>query len=105
MKSLKVGKLLSGVVTTSTGTAAGPALFGLKSFQAVVTGTGAISATVKVQVSNDGTNYLDLATFTLSGTTSATDGFSAEIPWVYYRGAVTAISGTGASIDLIVAGH
>ena len=100
---LKVGNLLSGVTSTGAGVAAGPAETGFTTFQATVSGTGAVSATVIVQVSNDGTNWLDLATFTLSGTTSASDGFAAEAPWKWFRGNVTAISGTGAAVDLIVA--
>lgn len=69
-------------------------------YQATVTGTGAVSATVKVQVSNDDSNWIDLGTITLSGTTSDTDGFSSDAPWAYRRGNVTAISGTGAAVTL-----
>ena len=71
-----------------------------RTFQATVAGTGAVSATVKVQVSNDNVNWIDLGTITLSGTTSATDGFASNAPWAYVRGNVTAISGTGAAVTL-----
>jgi len=71
--------------------------------QAIVAGTGAVSATVLVQVSCDDTNWLDLLTITLSGTTSAADGDSAEAPWPYIRGNVSAISGTGAAVTLYLA--
>lgn len=71
-----------------------------RTFQATVTGTGSVSATVKVQVSNDGTNYLDLGVITLGGTTSASDGFASDAPWLYTRGNVTAISGTNAAVSL-----
>lgn len=69
-------------------------------FQATVTGTGAVSATVLLEASNDGVNFLTLATLSLSGTTAATDGFSMEAPWQYVRTNVTAISGTGAVVDV-----
>src|SRR5574341_2342191 len=102
MGTVRVATLLSGVTTISTGAAGGPALAGKKTFQAVVAGTGAVSATVKVQGSNDGDNWVDIATITLAGTTSAKDGFAADAPWAYYRGDVTAISGTGAAVTLNV---
>lgn len=71
-------------------------------FQAAGTTTaGAGSATIKVQVSNNDSDWLDLGTITLTlSTTSSSDGFTAEAPWKYVRGNVTAISGTGASVTL-----
>lgn len=102
--SLKRGQLVSAVTTVSTSTAAGPANEGWKSFHAVLTGSGAISCTAKIQVSNDNTNFIDLATITLSGTTAVSDGFSGEAPWAYYRVDVTAISGTAASLTVTVGG-
>jgi hypothetical protein len=66
-------KLLDAV--TSTGAGTGERLpNGEKTFQAVVSGTGSVSATVLIQVSNDGTNWLTMGTITLSGTASAADG-------------------------------
>lgn len=71
-------------------------------FQATVTGTGAVTATVEIEVSNDGVNIVDtvMGTITLSGTTSHSDGFTSEAPWKYVRANVTAISGTGATVDV-----
>ena len=74
-------------------------------FQATVTGTGAVTATVDIEVSNDGTNWLDTVagTITLSGTTTHSDGFTTtSAPWKYVRANVTAISGTGASVDVVM---
>ncbi len=74
-------------------------------FQATVTGTGAVTATVDIEVSNDGTNWADTAagTITLSGTTTHSDGFTTtNAPWKYVRANVTAISGTGASVDVVM---
>ena len=60
----------------------------LRSFQATLVGGG--SATVKVQASNDGVGWLDLATITLAAATPS-DGFAAEVPWRLVRANVTAI--------------
>lgn len=74
-----------------------------RSYQATVTGTGAVSATVVIQVTNDNAvNWLDLGTITLSGTNSATDGFGCLVDWKFVRANVTAISGTGATVNVFV---
>lgn len=91
----------NGVTTTTTGN-------GLykdapkAAIQASVAGTGAISATVAIDVSNDNTNWINAGTITLSGTTSATDGFTTDSPWKYIRARVTAISGTGATATVLM---
>lgn len=71
-------------------------------FQATVTGTGTVTATVQIQCSNDGINWCStpLGTITLSGTTTSSDGFSSQAPWKYVMASVTAISGTGATIQV-----
>lgn len=71
-------------------------------FQGIVTGTGAVTATVLIQCSNDGTNWLTLGTLTLSGTTTATDGFASAAPWAFVRANVTARTGTGAAVTVHV---
>jgi len=71
-------------------------------FQATVSGTGAVSATVNIEVSNDNTNWLVLGTITLSGTTSATDGFASTANWRYVRSNCTAISGTNAALSVVM---
>jgi hypothetical protein len=96
------------ILTTATVTGAGSsfdAIGGRVTFQAVgavSTSTGA--ATIAVQVSNDNANWLTLGTITLAlTTTSSSDGFASDAPWAFVRGNVTAISGTGAAVSLIVA--
>jgi len=71
-------------------------------FQAYGTTTaGAGAATIKIQVSNNETDWLDLGTISLTlATTSSSDGFAAEAPWQYVRANVTALSGTGASVSV-----
>lgn len=75
---------------------------GMSTFQAVVTGTGAVTATVLLEVSNDGTNAISpgMGTIGLSGTTTASDGFAVLAPWAFVRANVTAISGTGAAVTV-----
>ena len=73
-------------------------------FQATVVGTGAVTGTVVIDCSNDGTYWCStaLGTITLSGTTSSSDGFTTSAPWKYVRARVTAISGTGATITVLM---
>ena len=71
------------------------------SFSANVAGTGAVTATVVVEARNTASGvWFTLATITLSGTTSAADGFATLARYMEYRGNLTAISGTGAAVTL-----
>lgn len=80
--------------------------YGYRSFQAVgSTSASTGAATVLVQVSNDGTNYITLGTITLTlGTSATSDGLAVANSWEYYRANVTAISGTGASVTVYMKG-
>jgi hypothetical protein len=103
VKSGKVMNLFPGSGVLITG--AGALLYKdspYATFQAVVTGTGAVTATVTIEFSNDGTNVLSTVggTISLSGTTTASDGFTSTSPWKYVRANVTAISGTGATVQV-----
>lgn len=104
-KALKISRLIDGVTTTGAGTTYGPWWSGERSFQAVVTGTGTVTATVKIECSNDPTTqgWATLGTITLSGTTTSTDGFVSNGAWAYYRGNVTALTGTGATVYVTTA--
>jgi hypothetical protein len=73
---------------------------GERVFQAAMIGTGSVSATVVIYGSNDGVTFVELATISLSGTGSASDGFYLPAPWRYTKAAVTAISGTGAAVTV-----
>lgn len=96
--------LLSGVTVTGAGaTTLFKHSITQRTVQATVLGTGAVSATVVIEVSNDATNWLTAGTITLSGTTTASDGFVFVAPWLNIRGNVTAISGTGAAVTAVVA--
>ena len=67
-------------------------------FQAVITGTGAITATINIQCSLDNTNWILLGTITLSGTTTATDGFTSSGGWIFYRAVSSNVTGIVTSI-------
>lgn len=74
-----------------------------RSYQAVVTGAGAVSATVAVEATNDydangvPRNWLPtIGTITLSGTNVATDGFPSNANWIFVRMRLVSISGTNA---------
>jgi hypothetical protein len=73
-------------------------------FQATVAGTGAVTATVAIEVSNDGVNAVDtvMGTITLSGTTSHSDGFTSVSPWKYVRAVTTNVTGTGATVNVLM---
>lgn len=78
-------------------------------FQAIVSGDGSVTASVDIQISNEeatGTgekaNWITMATIALSGTDSATDGFTTLGPWRFVRASVTAVSGTGAKVEVIM---
>ncbi len=97
------------VLPATTATVTGGAIYKdapKSAIDAAVVGTGAVAATVVIDCSNGALdaagaiiwNTTPLGTITLSGTTSAADGFTTDAPWKYIRGRVTAISGTGATV-------
>lgn len=76
----------------------------LWTYQATLKGTGAISATVEVKVSNDGQGWLLFGTMDLSGNDLATDSISGNATWAFHRADLTAISGTDARLNCTAAG-
>ena len=94
------GNVVKDQTTVGASGSFGPAGAGQKTFQATLTGTGAVTASVSIQVSNDQIEWLDLASMSLSGTTSVSDGFATEAPWAYYRSNLTAISGTNDTLNV-----
>ena len=94
--------LLDNVTTVSPGAAVLGGQIASFSAQASVTGTGAVSATVVIEGSNTGTDWVPIATLNMSGTTRATDGGVAQTLWAQIRARVTAISGTNASVSAAI---
>ena len=78
-------------------------------FQVIITGTGSVTATVTIQGSNqdesfNGTksNWVTINAFSMTGTTSDTQGFTSVSTWRYVRAVVASISGTGATVEVIM---
>lgn len=93
------------LMSAATTVAAGDTKQGVgdaKTYQASgTTSSGAGSATIAVQCSNNGTNWDTVGTITLTlSTTTSSDSFASADRCAYVRGNVTAISGTGASVNL-----
>lgn len=76
----------------------------LKSFQAVGTTTsGAGAAEILIEGSNDGVNFIELSKLTLTlSTTPDIDASAINVPYFLVRARVSAISGTGASVNVIM---
>lgn len=71
----------------------------IQAIGSVTASTG--SATITVEASNDGTNWVVLDTLSLTlGTTVTTDWFESTGMWDKMRANVTVLSGTGASVSV-----
>lgn len=98
-------KLLDAATTTGAGTTVSNLKPLAKTYQLVVSGTGSVSATVQIQGSHDGTNWILMCTLLAAGTTTATDGCAIPAAaWMNLRANVTAISGTSATATVTVGG-
>ena len=68
-----------------------------KTFHATVTGTGAVTAVIGIDASNDAINVAkNVGTITLTASTVDSDALVTVENWVYFRAAITTITGTGA---------
>lgn len=83
---------------TTTGTAVVVNTRG-RTVQAVLTtSSGSGSATVIIEVSLDGSNFITAGTITFASAASPqTDGFVINAPWAFIRSRCTALAGAGAS--------
>jgi hypothetical protein len=72
------------------------------SAQATVVGTGAVTASINIEYSNDKIKPLAGFTILLSGTTSASDGDFAQPKWAWVRANLTAVTGTDAAVTVTV---
>lgn len=79
-----------------------PGWAGTKTYQANGTTTaGAGTATILVQGSNDRTNWDTIGTLSLTlATATSSDSFASSDRYAYVRGNVSALTGTGASVNL-----
>lgn len=71
-------------------------------FQGTVVGSGAVTATIDIEGSNDGVYWAKtpLGTITLTAADSDSDGFTYVGPAKYIRANVTAVTGTGATVTV-----
>lgn len=78
---------------------------GSKTFQSVGSTTAATgSATIAIEGSNNGVNWISLGNVNLTlGVTPTSQSLVYAYPWGYYRANVTAISGTGAKVSVFMA--
>lgn len=73
-----------------------------RTFQAVVAGSGAVTATVLIEVSLDEVDWITIATFTLNGTNRAADLAAVEGAYPFVRANVSAITGSSAAVTVIM---
>lgn len=71
-----------------------------RTFQATVSGTGAVTASVVIEASNDANGWLSAGTITLSGTDLASDGFPSTTMWSHVRARLVSVTGVGAKVDV-----
>jgi len=83
--------LLDGVKVATTG-APTSQIRAKKTFEADISGVGAVSATVVFEGSNAGRHWEALGSLDLSGTGSASGALFHDGPWAAVRATVTAIS-------------
>ena len=68
-----------------------------QTFQATLTGTGAVTASVTIEATNDAIGWVPIGVITLTGTALASDGFAMDASWDTVRARLTAITGTKAA--------
>jgi hypothetical protein len=103
MGKVKTALMIDGAIATGVHSAVEP-LGNKRTFQAIGnTSAGAGASTIEIQVSNDGTNFhtVDTLSLTLS-TTVSSDVYETAAPWKFVRGNVATISGTDATVSLIM---
>ena len=80
-----------------------------RAFQAFVTGTGTVTATVLIEVSMDGVNWATRQTLNINGvagTNAASAVFNDTLaPFPFVRGTLTGITGTNAACTLYMSGN
>lgn len=72
-------------------------------FQVTAVGTGTVTCSVDIEVSNNNTNWLKLATVALNGATPKSDGFATLAPWGFVRANPTSITAGSPTITVTMA--
>lgn len=108
MMPFRLRNALQVILSSETTTGAGSSYFLIGDGRCVVeaygtTTAGSGASVITIEVSNNGTSWQTAGTITLTlGTTQTSDGFAIDAPWFFIRANVTSISGTGASVSVIV---
>lgn len=99
-----MNRVLSKLVETSTPiTTTAIALYNIDtretSYQVTITGDGAVSGQVYIEVSNDNVGWMSdvNSVFNLSGTNNVSSGFVSNVSWGYARVRVVSLTGTNVS--------
>lgn len=77
----------------------------IKTIEASLTGTGVVTASVKVEATNIRNNtgkWITLFEADLTGTNSASFGMVTNAPWQYYRAEVISITGTSSVCNVVL---
>ena len=77
---------------------------GKNSFQVNLTGSGTVSVTATLEVSNDGATWIAATALSLSGTNADSDGVTLDAAWVYARITLASITGTSATVTAFMGG-
>lgn len=73
-----------------------------QTFVCSMTGSGAVSASVQIQGSNDGSNWVNVGS-ALSATGTAPVGSVANTTYAYFQAVVSSITGTSAAVTTTMA--
>lgn len=73
---------------------------GTVSFQAGVSGTGAVAAQVKIYGCNDARYPQLILTLDLSGAITVSEADRDDFPWAFYQAEVVSLSGLGAAVSV-----
>lgn len=95
---------LVGATISAPGVPVGTTVSSVTNPTTIVMSANATATATSVQCIFYANNWIAtaLGTITLSGSTNVTDGFSTASAWRYVRANVTAISGTGATVSVVM---
>lgn len=93
-----------GMTISAPGVPVGTTVSSIAAGGATLVMSAAATATANVQANFFANNWCAtaLGTITLSGTTSATDGFTTSAPWRYVRAVASNVTGTGATVTVLM---
>jgi len=99
-------KWSTGSLTATTNVSTMPVQLwgGKNSFQVNLTGSGTVSVTATLEVSNDGANWIPATALSMTGTGGDVDGVTLDAGWVYARITLSSITGTSATATAFMGG-